>query len=177
MPAALIKIAYRQIINAASQNAFEKNILNYSYNEFLLKSQVYNLEGKFKTFTELKANDGRANSLHYKSGFAVGGLIDRLNKKIPFLQDTLGQPVVFDTYKFEVIESDITNRLLHKVSITYITGVLTLFAAIGECLVLAAGDQLTATITEPVDSFSLKMQVNLSIVSYQPAGTEKNILA
>ncbi len=53
-----------------------------------MKSQAYDKEQKFKTFKEMVANDPKANSLHYKSGFAIGNLIEQLNKKIPELQDT-----------------------------------------------------------------------------------------
>ena len=97
MPKALIKIAYRQIMDASSQNSFEKNVLQFSYEEFKMKSQAYNPEGKFKTFSELKAHDGRANSLHYKSGFGVIGFIDSLNKQVPNLADTLGQNILFNS--------------------------------------------------------------------------------
>jgi hypothetical protein len=80
---AKIKLVYRQVIDEASESGFEKAIFQASYQGFLLKSQTYNLEGKFKTFTKLKANDGRANSLHYKRGFSVVHFIAQLNNKIP----------------------------------------------------------------------------------------------
>gem|GEM_PF-6427387 len=34
-----------------TQDVFEKNVLHYSYEEFLMKLQVYNPEGKWKTFS------------------------------------------------------------------------------------------------------------------------------
>lgn len=80
----------------------------------LLKSQAYNPEGKIKTFSELKAADGRANSLHYKTGFAVGGFISLLKNQILFLQDAAGKTILFYTFRFEVLESDITNKSAHK---------------------------------------------------------------
>src|SRR3954465_13080394 len=86
----LIKLAYRQIIDADSKGNFEKSVLSLSYEEFLMKSQAYNKDQKFKTFKEIVANDGKANSLHYKSGFSIGSLIQQLDK-IPILQDTLGK--------------------------------------------------------------------------------------
>src|SRR5882757_860494 len=85
-----IKITWRRVIDHSTEDIFEKKVLYYSYQEFLLKAQAYNPEGKFQTFSELKANDGRANSLHYKSGFGIIGFIDALNKQIPYLMDTLG---------------------------------------------------------------------------------------
>lgn len=162
-----IKLAYKQILDATLQTSFEKNVFIASYNEFLLKSQAYNFEKKFKTFSEMKANDGRANSLHYKCSFAVISFISNLNKQIPGLQDSLGNNVTFDTFKFEVIESDITDKSAHKVAITYFTGLFTLFEIIGDYMLLAAGDKSNNSSSEPVETFLLKMQPNLGIVSYQ----------
>ncbi len=134
MNKALIKIAYKQIIDASSQTSFEKNVYNASYKEFLLKSQAYNPD---------------------------------LNNQIPNLQDTLGQNIRFETYKFEVIESDITNKSAHKVAIIYFTDTLTLFEIIGDYMLLGVGDNLNNVSDEPVETFLLKMQLNLSIVNYQ----------
>src|SRR2546423_2973223 len=104
---ALIKFSYRQIFNAESKSSFEKNILNVSYNEFLLKSQAYNIGKKFSTFKEMVKNDGRANSLQYKLSFPVMPLIDLLDKKIPNLKDNAGENILFDTWQLELIDSDI----------------------------------------------------------------------
>ncbi len=70
-------------------------MLDTSYDEFLLKSQAYNTESKFKTFSEMKKAEGRANSLQYKSGFGAFALIESLNNIIPGLQVTLGKPLHF----------------------------------------------------------------------------------
>jgi hypothetical protein len=43
------------------------------------------------TFAALKAKDGRANSLHYKAGFAIGGIVERLQNKIPFFTRCIGK--------------------------------------------------------------------------------------
>ena len=81
----LIKLAYQQKIDVANKGNFEKNVLSVSYEEFLMKSQAYNPEQKFRTFKEMVLNDERANSLHYKTGFAINNFIQDLNKKIPEL--------------------------------------------------------------------------------------------
>ncbi len=137
MKTAIIKIAFRQIIDASGTTDFEQKVLSVSYDEFLLKSQAYNIESKFKTFSEMKRADGRANSLHYKSGFGASALVESLNNIIPGLQDTLGKPIHFETYQFEIIESDITDINLHKVAIIYFTSSLTLFDNFGNHLILA----------------------------------------
>ena len=167
MQKGLIKLAYRQVIDADNKGNFEKSVLSISYEEFFMKSQAYDKEQKFKTFKEMVANDPKANSLHYKSGFAIGNLIEQLNKKIPELQDTLGKNLDFEMHAFEVIDSDITNLSAHKVAITYITGILTFYGNMGEYMLLAAGDKLNQTSTEPVETFLLKVQHSLSVINYQ----------
>ncbi|MBB6128489.1 hypothetical protein [Mucilaginibacter lappiensis] len=161
---ALIKLAYKQIIDASAQGKFERSVLQASYQEFLLKMQTYNPNQEFNTFTALKAHDGRANSLHYKLSFAVGHFIQTLDNKIPGLSDNLGNPVKFEIPQFELIESHINDISSHKVAITYTTGILTLVNQLAEFMVLAEGDVSEKFVA---DTFILKMQHGLSITSYQ----------
>ncbi len=164
---AIIKLAYKQTIDASSTGEFEKLIFTDSYEEFLMQIQAYNPESKFKTLKEILAVNPKVNSLHYKVGFAVGLYIRELDHRIPCLKDSLGRNnVPFTINKFEIIESDITNKAVHKVAITYITDALTLVDTIGEYLLLAAGDRFKNESTEPVETFLLKMQDGLSITSY-----------
>lgn len=164
---ALIKLAYRQEIRADSDIPFERRIHKASYEEFLLKSQTYNPGKLYQTFTQMKEGDGRANSLHYKTGFAVSGYIGSLRKKIPGLKDPLGQNLVFNTHRFELLESDIYHPEVHKAAIYYYTDTLTLLNQFGEQLLLAYGNRTTQpgeTMVE--DCFLLTVVPGLSIVSY-----------
>jgi hypothetical protein len=163
---AKIKLVYRQAIDETSPSAFEKAILRASYQEFLLKSQAYNMDRRFKTFSSMKANDGRANSLHYKLSFSVGHFIARLNNKIPLIKDNLGNRLSFDTVRFELIESHIEDESLHKVALNYETGTLTLLELFGEYMLLTQDDTVDS---ETLETFILRMQPDLSIISYQEA--------
>src|SRR6185369_15449898 len=110
----------KQVIDSTSTGSFEQRIFHDSYNEFLLKSQAYNQEKKFTTFTEIVANDGRANSLHYKLSFAVLHHIDKLNKKIPGLEGEAGLAnIAFDVPEFKLLESNIVDSSAHKIAIIY----------------------------------------------------------
>ena len=164
MARALVKLVYRQVIDAASTGSVERNIFYASYDEFLMKSQAYNPEGKFKTFTELKTNDGRANSLHYKISFGALHFVKNFNDKIPELTDSVNNSIAFNEARFELLESDVNDRNLHKLAINYSTDTLTLISIIGEYLLLAKGEVFP---NEPVETFILKMQPNLSITEYQ----------
>lgn len=161
MTKAIIKLTYKQVIDASSTGDFEKNVLFASYQEFLLKSQAYNPGNKLKTFSEMKNNDGRANSLHYKLSFVIGYFIETMKNKIPVVTDTLGNSITFEVPKFELIESDVATMAAHKVAINYITPGLTLLNTIGEYLVLSTGNG--------EESFTVKMQDGLAITSYQQA--------
>lgn len=168
MHSALIKLSYTQLIDSTAVTAFEKNILQDSYAEFLLKSQVYNPESKYKTFTEMVSNDGRANSLHYKSGFAITNHITQLNNKIPGLPELAGQKLLFDMYEFKIIESDIINAAVHKVTITYTTAIFTLLYSTDNYLLLSAGDQSEKLKTGQAieNTFLLNLITGIDIVSY-----------
>jgi hypothetical protein len=164
MTKVLIKLTYRHVIDATSVTDFEKKVFNTSYQEFLMKSQAYNMDGKFKTFKQIRNNDGRANSLHYKLSIAVTHHIDALENKIPGLEDTFGNPILFETLDFKLVASDLTEKSDHKVSINYVTGGLTLLNVIQDNLLLAIGDQRENH--DPICTFMLKMQNNLSISEY-----------
>jgi hypothetical protein len=166
MPIAIIRLTYRQIIDVSAQTDFEKNVLHFSYEEYKMKSQAYNSDGSITTFTALKEKDGRANSLHYKTGFAIDGLVDGLKNIIPYLQDTSGQRVAFETYKFELIESDIANKQSHKVAIHYITGRFILYQVIGEILLLSKSND-DSDFNNPAETFMIKIRDGLSIIQYQ----------
>ena len=104
--------------------------------------------------------------MHYKAGFAIGGIVERLQNKIPFLFDALGKPVEFDTWQFELIESDITMHL-HKVAIHFTTKRLILLQTIGQSLLLSKDHDGHDVGIKPVETFMLKMQGGLSITNYQ----------
>ncbi|MBL4677821.1 MAG: hypothetical protein JKY70_16705 [Mucilaginibacter sp.] len=173
MSKAIIKLTYKQVIDSSANTDFERGILSASYREFLLKSQAYNPGNMLKTFSEMKNNDGRANSLHYKLSFSIGYFIESLKNKIPVLTDTLGNNITFEVSHLELIESDITDISAHKIAINYITSDLLLMNTIGEYLVLSAN--------HGESTFTVKMQDHLAISSYHninSAGLNKqNILA
>jgi hypothetical protein len=132
------------------------------------------MEGKFTTFSQMKANDGRANSLHYKTGFSVDGFISTLNKNIPGVKDALEKNIEFESYKFELIESDTTDRSKHKVAIIYFTGIFTLLDNMEEYLLLATGDKTKELAGSEIleDTFLLKLIPGVSISSYQEVISE-----
>ena len=169
MQQAIINLSFRQYIDDNSVGSFEQSVLYASYNEFLLKSQAYNPGMKCSTFSEMVANDIRANSLHYKCGFPVSPYIDSLKNRIPVLSDNGGNPIKFVNRQFHIVESDVTDFKRHKVAITYMTDIMTLVDTIGDYLVLAYGNKAESILswqTELIDTFLLKVVPGLSVCNY-----------
>jgi hypothetical protein len=165
MSKAIITLKYRQVYDAASEGALANNILHYTYEEFKLKSQVYNPGLGYTTFTEMKAADGRANSLHYKCGFAISGLMQSFQHIIPNLTDTLGQPIRFSYWQLELLESHIHNRLLHQVAIDFVMDNIILCNSFADKLLLSYN--LKEAATDMLDTFILPLQPSLSICNYR----------
>jgi len=153
-----------------ARTSFERDVFHESYNEFLMQVQAYNREQQFTTWEQVRAANPKADSLNYKVGFSIGLFVKGLQQQIPGLNDNLGNPVSFDTHRFEIITSDITNKAAHQVSIVYTTGTLTLLDVPGEYMLLAAGDQLNNPEQQEVQTFMIKMQPHLSISAYALQG-------
>lgn len=85
-----------------------------------------------------------------------------LNNQIPGLADVLDQPIPFSEHRFDLLESDLTDRSRHRVAITYLTDTLTWLGTVGNTLLLTAGDPANGL----VDTFMVALQPGLSIVSY-----------
>ena len=159
MEKTMIKLAIRQVIHASSTGAFAKKVFHDSYAEFLLQSQAYNPDEAFSTFAEMVEHQPKANSLHYKTGFAVGLYIQSLANLVPGAWDTLGNiQLSFERHQFKIISSSIHDRQQHKVAILYYTPPLRLHKVMGNYLLLGLNDT--------TDTFTLKLNDDISIYNY-----------
>jgi hypothetical protein len=159
----IIQLSFRQIISSSDAGEFENAIRRASYDEFLLKSQAYNQENKFARFTEMIVADGRANSLHYKSGFVIEPWILRYRYQIPHLKDHGGKSIPFINYRFELIESSLSDFEQHKVAIHYQTNSYAWLATLGSAIVLSP---VNCKQDEEgfVSCFTLSVGLSLSII-------------
>lgn len=166
MAKALIKLAYRQIITHESSSAFEKNVFNDSYGEFLLQIQSYNPEKKYTTWQAIQAEVPKAKqNIPYKVNFAIGLYVQSLQNQIPAPLDNAGvRSLPFVSHEFGILASDITDRLRHEVSLTYFTDVMTLYEVVGEYMIMAVGDQRDNPAS--VETMTIRMQPNLTVVEY-----------
>jgi len=166
MAKALIKLAYRQVITHESSSAFEKSIFHDSYGEFLLQIQTYNADKKYTTWQAIQAEIPKAKqNIPYKVNFAIGLYMKSLQNQIPASLDNAGvRSLPFVSHEFGILESDITDRSRHEVSLTYFTDVMTLYEIAGEYMIVAVGDQRDNPAS--VETMTIRMQQNLTVVEY-----------
>ena len=157
----IIRLAYRQHIDASAITPFDQKIFNATWSEFLIQRQSFSKMLEIYTWEDIRRSFPKSDpALPNKVGFAIAGTLNAQNHRIPGLPDALGDcSIPFESYHFHLIASDARDRSTHKVSITYYTGDLTLLATLG--------DQLLLTQIPP-QTLQLKLQPGLSIISYRP---------
>lgn len=165
-----IKLSYRQMIDRNSNSPFEKQVFEDSYCELLMQAQRYNKDNQFKSFQDMIANDPKARSLHYKVGFAIGLYVKELDQWIPGLTDNLGAlRIPFNDYQFSIVESDLTDKKKHIVSITYTSPAMLLLGSAGHSLIIGSADAAEPATDNWINSFLLPMQEGLTISEYRAA--------
>ena len=156
----IIRLAYRKHIDAAATTPFDQKIFNATWSEFLIQCQSFSKGLELHTWQQIRQTFPKSDpALPFKVGFAIAGILNAQNQRIPGLTDALGDASIpFECYHFHLIASDARDRSTHQISITYHTGDLTLLATLG--------DQLLLTQTPP-QTLQLKLQPGLSIISYR----------
>lgn len=141
MPKRIIRICYRKIIDASSQKAWDKLVFESSYKEFQMQSQFYNQEKNFSSFAELLINVPASEKLHFLVSSSVIGYLQQLNGIMPDVLDKLGRHFMkFKNFRFEIINSDIKEKSMHKVAINFFSDPLVWHDTIGNYLLISATD-------------------------------------
>lgn len=170
MNPASIRLTYRQLIDHTASSEFEKAIFEDSYAELLMQAQRYNKDNQFTRLRDIIGHDPKANSLHYKVGFAVGLYIRQLNQSVPGLTDTLGNLAIpFSEYAFALVDSDLSHKQQHLVSITYISGPLLFFGSVGNNLIVSSDNVSVLEQQGWASTFLLPLYEGLTISEYRPA--------
>jgi hypothetical protein len=160
-----IRLCYRKVIDAQSSKPWEKLVLEDTYTEFLMQSQLYNNEKKYTTFSDLITHVPAAERLHFLVSAAVIGYLQQLQGKVPDLVNNLGRLFLpFNNYRFEIINSHIKDKSKHQVAINFFTDHLVWHDTINNQLLLSIpgntehGEILTELFTLPpyVSIYSLK---------------------
>lgn len=142
----IIRLCYRKVIDASSQKVWDQYIFDSTYKEFLMQSQFYNQEKKFSTFAEMLHHVPGAEKLHFLVSAAVTGYLQQLNGIIPDILNNLGKHfLLFENYRFEIINSDIKNKESHQVAINFFSKPLQWHDSINGHLLVSPADAATAS--------------------------------
>jgi len=163
----LIQLAYRKIIDIESKAHWERYVFEDSYKEFLMQFQLFNKEKKHNSFSQLLARYSEADKLHFLVSAAIAGHIAQLGK-IPSVQNMLGKTFLpFNLYRFEIIDSDISNKKEHRVAVIFYSDTVVLHETIGDHLLISLDAEDKNPERKAVQTELVKLQPFLSIYSIQ----------
>ena len=116
-----------------------KVCVNSTYAEFLMQSQYYNQEKKYRSFSEIIQNVPGAEKLHFLVSAAIVGYLKQLDGIVPDVLNNLGKHfLTFTDYRFEIINSDIKNKTSHQVAINFFSEPLTWYDTLGGYLLVSS---------------------------------------
>ena len=136
-----IRLSYRKIIHGGSMTPWEQRVFESSYQEFRLQVQNYDPGRKFPRFADLIREIPAADKLHFLVSAAVMDYLRQLDGKIPDILNNLGQTFLrFHNYRFELIDSDISDKLQHRVAIWLFSDPLIWHETVGNFLLVSPAD-------------------------------------
>ncbi len=134
----IIRFCYRKIIDANANKPWEKYVWKDTYKEFLMQAQLYNSEKKYNLYSELLHNVRGADKLPFLISATMVGHLKQLNGIVPDITNASGILFLpFKNYKFEMIESDITNKAAHTIAVNFISEPVTWLDTINGMLLLS----------------------------------------
>ena len=161
----IIRLLYRKVIDINSQKPWEKHVFNDSYAEFLMQAQLYNRDKKYSSFGELVAYVPNAEKLHFLVSGSVIGHLQQLNGKIPDILNNLGRLFLpFNSYRFEIVNSDIRDKSKHQVAVNFFSVPVNWYDTIDNQLLVSVEEQ-TETAGDEILTDMFAMQPFLSICS------------
>ncbi len=114
----IIKLCYTKVIDAASSLSWDKAVFEDTYREFFMQAQQFDQEKQYDTFQQILAHKPNADGMHYLVSTAAKGYLLQLNGLFPDVFDSQGKRVIpFKNFKFEIVDSSVSNKGLHKVAI------------------------------------------------------------
>lgn len=156
-----IRLAYRLVIDNSSTFVWDKYVFEDTYQEYLLQHQQFNSkENPKNTFRELLSENEKAVQLHYLVGISADNYVQQLKGNLYRITDILGNNYFpFTNYRFDIINTDITDISKHKIGITFYSPLLTYLGVIDNHFLLSKN---TGESNE-FETFMIAAQANLSV--------------
>lgn len=156
-----IRLAYRLVIDNSSTFVWDKYVFEDSFQEYLLQHQQFNSkENPKNTFRELLAENEKSAQLHYLVGISANNYVEQLKGNLYRITDILGNNYFpFTNYRFDIINTDITDITKHKIGITFYSPLLTYLGMVDNHFLLSKN----SVDSDEFETFMLAAQANLSV--------------
>ena len=135
----IIRICYKKVIDVNAQPGWERLLWENTWQELFMQQQFYNNGNKHQTFAALLNHVPAAEKLHFLSSTAAVGYLRQLNGFVPDVFNNRGNRfLTFNDFKFEVIDSDFTDKTKHRVAISFFSDGFVWYETISDYLLLSA---------------------------------------
>jgi hypothetical protein len=162
-----IRFCYRKIIDAHSRKPWDQAVFDDTHLEFYMQAQRLDSEGKYPTFQELTENVSNADQLHYLASTAAVAYIRQLKDIVPDIANAHGKLCLpFQNFKFEIIQSHITDKPQHRIAIWFYSEPVTWIDTIGNQLLIAYGGENAVLNNQEMETDIITLVPFLSISHY-----------
>lgn len=162
-----IKLAFRIVIDQNSALIWDKYIFEDTYFEYRVQHQVFN-DGRepVDNYWELLIKNPDATKIPFLLSASVASYISQLNGSIKSLPDVLGNTFFpIDTFKLDLISSNITDSSKHKIGIIFYTPLLYLIDIIDNRYLLSKGNKHV----DDFETFMFPFHSQIAIAYYKPS--------
>lgn len=162
-----IRLCYRKIIDADSRKPWDRAVFDDTHLEFYMQAQRLDPDGKYPTFQELTENVPKADQLHYLASTAAVAYIRQLKDIVPDIANAYGKLCLpFKNFKFEIIQSHITDKSQHRIAIWFYSEPLTWIDTIGNQLLIAYCGENPVLNNQEMETDMITLVPFLSISQY-----------
>ncbi|MDH6252247.1 hypothetical protein M2347_001974 [Chryseobacterium sp. H1D6B] len=136
---AVIKLAFRIVIDQNSTMTWDQYIFEDTYFEYKIQHQVFDdKENPVKNYWELLSKNPHAERIPFIVSASAVNYVSQLNGVIKSLPDVLGTTFFpIENFKLDLISSNIEDPSKHKIGLTFYTPALLLIDSIDNKYVLS----------------------------------------
>ncbi|AZB18848.1 hypothetical protein EG352_14195 [Chryseobacterium indologenes] len=159
-----IKLAFRLIIDQSSTLAWDKYIFEDTYFEYRVQHQVFDdKKDTVDNYWELLIKNPSAAKIPFLLSAVVSNYVAQLNGSIKSLPDVLGTTFFpIETFRLDLISSNIKEASKHKLGITFYTPTLLLIDIIDNKYLLSKG-----TDQDHLETFMYAFHPKIAIAYYR----------
>lgn len=163
----IITLCYRKIIRPGATAPWDKMVHEDSYMEFKMQAQNFSAGTAFTSYAQLVQHFPDAQKLAAMVTPAVTGYVQQLGDIIPDILNTLGRRFLrFNSFLFEIINSDVNDRDKHSIAINFFSEPLVWHDTIANNLLISAHNPTTEAEGEVFTNlFQLQPYLNIHSIT------------